>query len=268
MRCVFVSDLHGREIRYERLFKLIRRERPVGVLLGGDLFPRHTDITSFMEQHLFRRLRDMSERPEVFVIMGNDDRRDHEHLFLDADNEGILHYVNLRKVRFGDMFVRGYSFVPPSPFRLKDWEKRDIPGEIPYMTIPPEEGITTVDIGRDRLINDNIREDMEVILGDPDLPRTIFLCHAPPHDTVLDKVGYEAPGFDPHVGSRSIRDFIERAHPIISLHGHIHESTTVTGAWKDTVGSTLCFNAATEAEGLCVVRFDPSGPDISTRELL
>jgi len=267
MRCIFATDLHGRTERFGLLFDVVRRERPDAVLLGGDLFPRGTDIPSFMERELFVPLRSLPEGTEVFAIMGNDDRRDLEHLFMDADREGILHYVHLGKASLGRLFVRGYSFVPPSPFRLKDWEKRDRPGGVPFMTVPPEEGITTIKLSGEERARANILEDLSMMASDPDLPRTIFLCHAPPHGTDLDKVGYDAPGFDPHVGSRAIREFIEETRPLVSLHGHIHESTTVTGSWKDMVGSTLCINGATEGPQLCLVRFDPEDPGSATRDL-
>ncbi|NNE45928.1 MAG: hypothetical protein HKN37_04625 [Rhodothermales bacterium] len=37
--CLFVSDLHGRVDRYEKLFDAIQRDRPSIVFLGGDLTP-------------------------------------------------------------------------------------------------------------------------------------------------------------------------------------------------------------------------------------
>ena len=35
----FASDLHGRADRYRKLFRVIAREGPAVVLLGGDLLP-------------------------------------------------------------------------------------------------------------------------------------------------------------------------------------------------------------------------------------
>jgi Icc-related predicted phosphoesterase len=268
MLCFFVTDLHGREDRYSGLFKAAESERPDAVFLGGDLFPRHTDIVQFMEKELFQRIRDLSVKTEFFVIMGNDDRRALEHLFIDADDEGILRYVNMKKVPFGDLFVRGYSFVPPSPFRLKDWEKRDIPGKVPYLSIPPEDGVTTVHRDREELMLSSISEDLASIADDPDLDRTLFLFHAPPYNTCLDKVGYEAPGFDPHVGSGSIRRFIDEAQPPLTLHGHIHESISLTGCWKERIGRTLVMGSAHEGDGLSLVRFDPLDLDDATREIV
>ena len=37
--CFFVSDLHGKTDRYEKLASLILQERPAAVFMGGDLLP-------------------------------------------------------------------------------------------------------------------------------------------------------------------------------------------------------------------------------------
>lgn len=82
-------------------------------------------------------------------------------------------------------------------------------------------------------------------IGDP--RRTLFDIHAPPLNTAIDL----APDLDAemkpktvsgqmlltHVGSPSIRSFIDRVQPVASLHGHIHESMGV-----DRVGRTPVFN--------------------------
>ena len=44
-RWFFVSDLHGKVDRYEKLFRCIGAERPPVVLLGGDLLPHPFDET-------------------------------------------------------------------------------------------------------------------------------------------------------------------------------------------------------------------------------
>jgi hypothetical protein len=69
----------------------------------------------------------------------------------------------------------------------------------------------------------------------PDLGRAIFNFHAPPHGSGLD----EAPALDASlrpthggavmkpVGSTAVRDAILQHQPMLSLHGHIHESRGV-----------------------------------------
>ena len=43
--------------------------------------------------------------------------------------------------------------------------------------------------------------------------------------------------------------------PLITLHGHVHESTRLTGSWRQQLGSTLCFSAAHDGPELALVRF-------------
>ena len=77
---------------------------------------------------------------------------------------------------------------------------------------------------------------LEEVIGKlPDMERTIFNFHAPPYGTGLD----EAPALDSSlrpthggavmkpVGSTAVRDAILRHQPLLSVHGHIHESRGV-----------------------------------------
>jgi uncharacterized protein len=79
----------------------------------------------------------------------------------------------------------------------------------------------------------------------PDMGRAIFNFHAPPYGTGLD----EAPALDASlrpvhggavmkpVGSTAVRDAILRYQPMLSVHGHIHESRGVK-----KMGRTLAIN--------------------------
>jgi uncharacterized protein len=79
----------------------------------------------------------------------------------------------------------------------------------------------------------------------PDMERAIFNFHAPPYGTGLD----EAPALDDTlrpihggavmkpVGSTAVRDAIMTHQPMLSLHGHIHESRGVK-----KMGRTLSIN--------------------------
>ena len=85
----------------------------------------------------------------------------------------------------------------------------------------------------------------------PDASKAIFNLHCPPFKSGLD----EAPAIDADlrllhggralrpVGSTAVREAIERHQPLISLHGHIHESK---GAVK--IGKTLSINPGSSYE--------------------
>ena len=60
----------------------------------------------------------------------------------------------------------------------------------------------------------------------------IFVTHSPPVKTKLDKIFWGG-----HVGSKVVRNFIEKFQPDLVICGHIHEARGV-----DTIGKTLVIN--------------------------
>ena len=60
----------------------------------------------------------------------------------------------------------------------------------------------------------------------------VLVSHQPPHDTRCDRL---ASGM--HVGSRSVRNFIEKRRPLACFTGHIHESVGT-----DWIGATPIIN--------------------------
>jgi Icc-related predicted phosphoesterase len=84
-----------------------------------------------------------------------------------------------------------------------------------------------------------------VVASIPDMSRAVFNFHAPPYGTGLD----EAPALDENmrpihggavmkpVGSTAVKAAIQKYQPILSVHGHIHESKGVL-----RLGRTLTMN--------------------------
>jgi hypothetical protein len=222
-------------------------------------------MEGFVEEWLIERPLSLTngegERPELFVIMGNDDPRVCEPLFIEGHRKGAFKYVHMAKEPFGELFVRGYSYVPPSPFLLKDWERYDVSRFTDVGCIPPEEGMFTTEIDRRALLYHTIKQDLDALDGDHDIDRTLFLFHAPPANTALDRVGREGVMVDNvpvdlHVGSLAIREFIEGRQPPLTMHGHIHESTRITGTFREDIGRTICLNGANDGAELAIISFD------------
>jgi len=98
----------------------------------------------------------------------------------------------------------------------------------------------------------------------PDMSHAIFNLHCPPYRSGLD----EAPAIDADlklmhggralrpVGSKAVRDAIDRYQPLLSLHGHIHESKGAV-----TLGKTLSINPGSAyEEGMlmaAIINLDP-----------
>ncbi|HET9197871.1 MAG TPA: hypothetical protein VFN92_06420 [Solirubrobacterales bacterium] len=81
--------------------------------------------------------------------------------------------------------------------------------------------------------------------------RAIFNIHVPPYESSLDtafevdeELRYVMKGGRPHevpTGSPAVRQIIEEVQPLLSLHGHIHESKGVT-----RIGRTVAINPGSD----------------------
>ncbi|HVD41354.1 MAG TPA: hypothetical protein VNC16_10190 [Solirubrobacterales bacterium] len=96
--------------------------------------------------------------------------------------------------------------------------------------------------------------------------RAVFNIHVPPYESSLDtafevddELRYVMKGGRPHevpTGSRAVRQIIEETEPLLSLHGHIHESKGVT-----KIGRTVAINPGSDygsghLDG-CLVHLEP-----------
>jgi uncharacterized protein len=285
-RCLFVSDLHGDSVRYEKLFAAVLSRRPAALFIGGDILPSallaaaglsfcHNDfINGFVVPRLTELKRILGDAyPRVFVILGNDDGRFEEAAMLDVAASGLWSYVHGTNHSLAGHTVYGYSYIPPSPFLLKDFERYDVSRYVDPGSVSPEEGRLTVPVAAHVRKWSTIKADLEILVGGDDLGRGVFLFHCPPYRTALDRAAldgktYEGVALDVNIGSIAIARFIEERQPHLTLHGHVHESCRLTGVWKERRGRTWMFNAAHDGPELSLVQFDLERPSSATRELL
>ncbi len=286
LRCYFVSDLHGVTARLQALWSAVSIERPDAVFIGGDLLPSMRswqqpcgpDDCDPIGELFGGSLQALRERlgaayPRVFAIMGNDDPRVHEPAVQRVADAGLWDYIDQRRVEWEGYGVFGYARVPPTPFLLKDGERYDVSRYVDPGCVSPEEGLRSVPADPHAVRWSTIQRDLDALVGDEDLDRAIWLFHAPPYDTGLDRAALDgrtvdhAP-LDVHVGSVAVRRMIDARQPLLTLHGHIHESARITGVWRQRLGRTLALSAAHDGPELALVRFEL--PDVSTaaRELL
>jgi len=284
--CFFVADLHGKASRYEKLFRAIAQLKPDAVFMGGDLLPSGlhqltssgSNSVDFFDDFLFphfgelQNLPDMTY-PQVFIIPGNDDGRGEEGKFLEGQQSGLWHYIPNRVVDWNGWKVVGYPYVPPTPFLLKDWEKYDVSAYVDPGCVSPEEGYRSVPLSIYELRYGTIQKDLELLLAGLDMTKTIGLFHSPPYKTLLDRAALDGKTvdhvpLDVHVGSIAIQRMIEEKQPLITLHGHVHESVRLTGDWMQQSGATTMIGAAHDGPELALVVFDPEEPKQAVRELI
>ncbi len=285
--CFFVTDLHGSIERYEKLFREIRSRLPEIVFIGGDVLPNLAhyreaaghSYQNFINDYLIKKLVSLKadlkkEYPTIFIIPGNDDPRIHEDDFIAGEQRKIWTYFHNRTRHYEKFHLFGYACVPPTPFKLKDWERYDVSRYVDPGCISPEDGLHTVDVDENELRYSTIKKDLKnLVRNTKNFSNTVFLFHSPPYSTNLDRVATDGKmidhvPLDVHVGSIAIRRFIEKYQPLVTLHGHIHESARITGNWQDSIGRTLCFSAAHDSTELSLIRFSLDIPGKATRELL
>jgi uncharacterized protein len=280
IRSFFISDLHGHVDRYEKLILHIRLHKPKLVFFGGDLLPhgmhRHIvddftlDFLYFHFNHLMEEMGD--DYPRIYLILGNDDPRAEESTFIELGETGVWHYLHNRKDDYAGFTFFGYANVPPTPFRFKDWERYDVSRYVDPGCIPPEEGFHSVDPLVD-MANATILDELRQLTGKGDMGKSVFLFHSPPYKTHLDRAGLDGimvdhVPMDVNVGSIAIMRFIEERQPWLTMHGHIHESSRLTGHWMQTFGLTHAYSAAWDGPELALVDFDLEDPSKARRHII
>lgn len=248
------------------------------MFLGGDLLPHKSMYQSesgvgdsFVRDFLIRKFTLLKEKmdcmyPEVFLIPGNDDHKALFDVITDSEKSELWRNIHNQCITIGKYRLYGYACVPPTPFRIKDWERYDValntePGCISpaagYHSVPPEYDAE----------HDTILADLQKLIGDDALDFGVFLFHTPPFDTYLDKAELNTAQIV-SVGSKAVRKFIDEKQPFITMHGHIHESARITGQWKQFLGKTCLFSAAHDGPELAVVRFELHNPVSANRVLV
>ncbi len=255
MKCLYTSDLHG--------LSLTTAASPEIIMIGGDSLPsfpptkRYEDMVpnqkTFVDQFLlplFNRILETTPVQQIFLIPGNWDLG-YSYLFKDPMGRIIdLNQIGYR-LKNGYELI-GYPFVPPTPFRPKDYEKMD-DREASW---PPQKNPSYIRSSdqTNRLIpidpflylrgRETIEEDLDRLPKPLHPKRTVYIMHSPPFGTRLDLTqgGKSAGGRGKSAGSRSIKTFIEKTQPLLTLHGHIHESPQLSGAYLDKIGETLSIN--------------------------
>ncbi len=222
------------------LYSDIRKCQEVFVSEG--LFGKDGLIKEFKEKH---------PDTNIYVMPGNDDSFKILKILVNAEKSGLVKQIHMKSHKIFDEYnILGYSFVPPSPFKFKEWEKFDLSEKEAMLS-------ESFDVLKGR---GTIRDDLDKLdLGGK---RTIFVSHAPPYNTNLDVTSTSE-----HVGSQSIRDFIIAKKPLVSLHGHIHESSRVSGKMEQRINGTLALNPGSSDIDLNMVVVDIDGSSVLVKKI-
>lgn len=144
-------------------------------------------------------LRSFVKHVRVAIVAGNMDPRSLETVFAEE-----AHLIDGRSIWWDDIAIFGVSGSPPTPMRT------------PY-EIDENEIMARAERGWSNATQARWR---------------IFVPHAPPANTTLDLIRGAR-----HVGSTSVRAFIDRRQPDLVVCGHIHEARGM-----ETLGRSIVVN--------------------------
>jgi len=161
---------------------------------------------------------------KMYLLLGNDDPREILDVIRAGANENVADVCEKDFVLDSGIEGFGIPFSNITPWKL--------PGDLP---------------------EDELQSKIENLASSlKDVHKSIFLIHVPPINTAIDeapllqdlKMKVDVTGIKiAHVGSTAVRATIEKLQPMVSLHGHIHESRGVA-----RIGKTLCVNPGSEYE--------------------
>ena len=182
-----------------------------------------TQITERIENwlSLLISVTKMSE-VKIIVMPGNDDYFEVDPIIQSYENKGVIFPLD-KIVKLNGIEIVSLAHVNPTPW--------DTPREV-----------------EEKALEKMIKKSVEK-LKDPN--KSVFNFHAPPYKTKLDLAPQIGKNKKPvikggqikliHVGSKAVRNAIEKYHPLLGLHGHIHESSGV-----ERIGKTLALNPGSE----------------------
>lgn len=255
LRLVYTSDLHGHLDLYRAAGEAALRMRADAVVLGGDLCPgtpsaSATHLPAAQPEFLLEEVAPLVESWQraqpglrVFAIPGNDDCQTILPALEELEARGLVENLHCARKDLGAYALVGLSFVPPTPFSIKDFERRDEPGTA---LREPQFARSVVSTPRGFRLLENFQAYLEALpsveeelahLPITDAARTIAVIHGPPFGTNCDVLCNRQ-----HIGSAALRRWIEQKQPRLTLHGHIHESPQMSGAFADRLGNTIVIN--------------------------
>lgn len=139
-KIVFTSDVHGNDVQYIKLRDYAIRIRADSVIIGGDIAPKYFSDEGFIngQRHflgkrlprLLQPIQEKLPKSRIFLMMGNDDCATNMDV-LEKNEPDLFHIIHGKRIVLTEEYdIVGYSFVPITPFGIKDWEKYDL-SEVP-----------------------------------------------------------------------------------------------------------------------------------------
>lgn len=290
MKMIYTADIHLSSQHLHRFLYAARKLDVDCLIVGGDLAPvcistgfeKIEDCISLQGEWLKNTLLPAVEgftqkfpKKKICFDLGNDDFWANRRFVETGDNRSH-HLIHNKIVELlPGLALVGYMNIPLTPFMLKDAEIPDRKDHLGRGRNLRKKGIktTTGKVRATKLQKITITIEKELARITEEMNHShwdgykfIFVSHCPPADTTLDLIYGNY-----HVGSESIRSFIEQWAPsarlLVTLHGHIHESPVLSGKVLDVLGSVPCFNVGQKKKVLQALLVDV-GEQLNSVELI
>jgi Icc-related predicted phosphoesterase len=245
MKILYTTDIHGSYWKYEKIFDLAENLELDIVINGGDMLPfgnflnQDLFIKNFLDSHFSK----FNKKKIYFLTMlANDDLLIFDELFNQICNK-YRYVISIAQNRFK---LRKYEFIGMNlvtdlPFILKDRARKDnekfeFPSQFGTAIVSTLNGWKEIPDWYSYAARiPTIEEELNNLIIPDDFRKTIYIIHMPPADLGLDECHDGR-----KVGSKAIYNFILNNQPLLTLHGHIHESPEISGKWYAHLNQTLC----------------------------
>lgn len=253
MKLIVLSDIHQRYFKWSHLANVAKKEKPDAICIAGDLVANDSALQfkKFIDKTIHKYAQEIKEHcPYLFIVPGNDDHGEvHDYLLTTNGADDLWYNVHDRVIPALGLEFTGVPFVMDHPFGYKYWSVRETDEELRINPLQLGNPVTTeagvngyVDIADyAQFLMD--RPSMETVLKNlstkvKDMSKAVFLIHCPPWGCGLDITSR-----GDICGSKSIMRFILDKQPLLTVHGHIHESPHYTGKWCCQVADTWAIQA-------------------------
>lgn len=245
MKFIYACDVHGDMKKYNKLIEICKEHKTNYMVLGGDLFTKtFEDREKIQRSFIENELKDYCEALKennitVISIMGNDDLEivEDKYYALIKNYPNIIDVDNKRYDIEGISFI-GLNKVLDAPFKRKDHVVIEDGLEMPIQKSDLiyvdkcQRVISAQEWKKERLLRDKMIDCLNRLPKGGN--KTIYILHDPPANVGLDwcRDGAKA-------GSKDIYKFVYDSNAYMSLHGHIHESYSLSGIWKTDINGTI-----------------------------
>jgi Icc-related predicted phosphoesterase len=252
MKILALSDIHQRDFKWSKLASVAKKTKPDAIVIAGDLIVNKFlfKYEEFVEKTIRKYAKEIKTVCPLIIVPGNDDNGELSNYLNEVSGADDLWYnVSDRVVELLGFEFVGVPYVLDHPFGYKYWCVRETNEELkinlnqlckPLTTVKGKQGYVDIENYPSFLMN---KPDMETILKNlsakvKDMSKAIFLIHCPPIGCGLDITSQGIA-----CGSDSVTKFIMNQQPLLTVHGHIHESPIYTNRWCVNLDKTWSVQA-------------------------